>query len=216
MPRFESVEAQHARPEAQCLERRDAVLRGHAETLGEWMLGDLEALTGLPPAPCDAGEKVSPRAPAISTARYGGNACPVPVAAARQGGRVRGHVGEGVIGAVRRALDLGAIGCDAVRHLVLCRVERRPPRLDPDCHPRPPRARVGTTTPSSHLRLMSGAAPRATRRRCCSGIMPGSSSCPASSPGTPSLPGNAPQRAGIILGTCRGSASRNSWSASAG
>ena len=34
-------------------------------------------------------------------------------------------------GAVRDALRLGAIGYDAVKHLLLCRIERRPPRLDP-------------------------------------------------------------------------------------
>ena len=37
-----------------------------------------------------------------------------------------------VHGAIRQALDLGAIGYDAVKHLVLCRIERRPPRLDLD------------------------------------------------------------------------------------
>ena len=33
-------------------------------------------------------------------------------------------------GAVKDALRLGAIGYDAVKHLVLCRIERRPPKLD--------------------------------------------------------------------------------------
>ena len=61
--------------------------------------------------------------------------------------------------AVRQALDLGAIGYDAVKHLVLCRVERRPPRLDLDCYPYLPRARVETTKAASYMRLMSGAAP---------------------------------------------------------
>lgn len=65
---------------------------------------------------------------------------------------------EHVHGAVCQALDLGAIGYDAIKHLVLCRVERRPPRLDLDCYPYLPRARVETTKPSSYLRLMSGAA----------------------------------------------------------
>ena len=32
-------------------------------------------------------------------------------------------------GAVKDALRLGAIGYDAVKHLVLCRIERRPPKL---------------------------------------------------------------------------------------
>ena len=40
-----------------------------------------------------------------------------------------------VHGAVRQALDLGAIGYDAVKHLVLCRIERRPPKLDLDVYP---------------------------------------------------------------------------------
>lgn len=63
-----------------------------------------------------------------------------------------------VHGAVRQALDLGAIGYDAIKHLVLCRVERRPPRLDLDFYPYLPRARVETTRPSSYLSLMSGTA----------------------------------------------------------
>ena len=40
-------------------------------------------------------------------------------------------------------LRLGAIGFDAVKHLVLCRIERRPPRLNLDVYPYLPRARVG-------------------------------------------------------------------------
>jgi transposase len=63
-----------------------------------------------------------------------------------------------VHGAVRQALDLGAIGYDAVKHLVLCRIERRPPRLDLDVYPYLPRARVETTKPASYMSLMSGAA----------------------------------------------------------
>jgi hypothetical protein len=64
-----------------------------------------------------------------------------------------------VHGAVRQALDRGAIGCDAVKHPVLCRVERRPPRLDLDGYRSLPRARVETTKPSSYMSLMSGTAP---------------------------------------------------------
>jgi transposase len=63
-----------------------------------------------------------------------------------------------VHGAVCQALALGAIGYDAVKHLVLCRIERRPPRLDLDIYPYLPRARVETTKPSSYLSLMSGTA----------------------------------------------------------
>ena len=40
----------------------------------------------------------------------------------------------------------GAIGFDAVKHLVLCRIERRPPRLDLTVYPYLPRATVATTS----------------------------------------------------------------------
>ena len=59
-------------------------------------------------------------------------------------------------GAVKQALDMGAIGFDAVKHLVLCRIERRPPRLDMAIYPYLPRARVETTSARSYMRLLSG------------------------------------------------------------
>ena len=65
---------------------------------------------------------------------------------------------EHVNGAIRQALDLGAIGYDAVKHLVLCRIERRPPRLDLDIYPYLPKAVVETTKPASYAVLLSGAA----------------------------------------------------------
>ncbi len=61
--------------------------------------------------------------------------------------------------AIHHALRLGAIGFDAVKHLVLCRVERRPPRLDLEIYPYLPRARVATTSASSYLSLLSGGGP---------------------------------------------------------
>jgi len=63
-----------------------------------------------------------------------------------------------VVGAVRHALDLGAIGYDAVKHLVLCRIERRPPRLDLDVYPFLPRAQVETTKAADYRVLMPGTA----------------------------------------------------------
>ena len=64
-----------------------------------------------------------------------------------------------VHGAVDDALALGAIGFDAVKHLVLCRVEKRPPKLDLDVYPYLPRATVGKTSPASYLCLMGRGAP---------------------------------------------------------
>lgn len=60
--------------------------------------------------------------------------------------------------AVKKALKLGAVGFDAVKHLVLCQVEKRPPRLDLDVYPYLPRATVKTTQAASYMALMSEAA----------------------------------------------------------
>jgi len=62
-------------------------------------------------------------------------------------------------GAVKDALRLGAIGYDAVKHLVLCRIEQRPPKLDLDIYPFLPRARVATTSAASYMNLLAGTAP---------------------------------------------------------
>jgi len=53
---------------------------------------------------------------------------------------------------------LGAIGYDAVKHLVLCRIERRPPKLDLDIYPYLPRANVATTAAASYMSLLGGGA----------------------------------------------------------
>jgi transposase len=58
--------------------------------------------------------------------------------------------------AVKTALRMGAVGFDAIKHLVLCQVERRPPKLDLDVYPYLPRANVGTTSASSYMCLMAG------------------------------------------------------------
>ena len=63
---------------------------------------------------------------------------------------------DDVQSAVNDALRLGTIGFDAVKHLLLCRVERRPPRLDLDDYPYLPRARVDTTSPDSYMTLVVG------------------------------------------------------------
>ena len=62
---------------------------------------------------------------------------------------------EELAAAVDDALRLGAFGFDAVKHLVLCRIERRPPRLDLDVYPYLPRARVATTSAKSYMSLLS-------------------------------------------------------------
>ena len=60
-----------------------------------------------------------------------------------------------VTSAVEDALRLGAISFDAVRHLLLCRIERRPPRLDLDNWPHLPMATVCTTLAGDYMALLS-------------------------------------------------------------
>lgn len=57
--------------------------------------------------------------------------------------------------AVKKALQLGTVGFDAIKHLVLCRVEKRPPKLNLDVYPYLPRAKVETTSVASYMALMS-------------------------------------------------------------
>ena len=61
---------------------------------------------------------------------------------------------DDVHAAVREALRLGAIGYDAVKHLVLCRIERRPPKLDLTIYPYLPRVAVATTSARSYMALL--------------------------------------------------------------
>jgi transposase len=65
---------------------------------------------------------------------------------------------EDVAGGVRDAIDRGVIGFDAVKHLVLCRIERRPARLDMTVYPYLPRANVAITSARTYLDLLTGAA----------------------------------------------------------
>ncbi len=60
--------------------------------------------------------------------------------------------------AVREALRVGAIGFDAIKHL-LCRIERRPPRLDLDVYPYLPKAHVETTSAKAYMSLICGSRP---------------------------------------------------------
>ena len=63
-----------------------------------------------------------------------------------------------VSGAIQDALRLGAIGFDAVKHLVLCRLEHRPPRLDRAQYPHLPAPRVTTTAAADYLALLGAGA----------------------------------------------------------
>ena len=242
---FESFEALNACLEQRCMERMDAKLRGHTETIGHRMERDLEALLPLPPVVYDACEKHAGRVSSLSLVRYRTNDYSVPMAYGHRDVLVRGYVDQVVIscgsevitrhprsyqrddfvydpihylpllerkpgtldqaaplqgrelpeefGALRRllesrmgrrgkreyvqvlrlletfsqqevaaavkdALRLGAISFDAVKHLVLCRFEGRPPRLDLELYPYLPRVRVSTTSAGDYMTLLTGRA----------------------------------------------------------
>ena len=57
--------------------------------------------------------------------------------------------------AIEDALLLGTISFDAVRHLLLCRIERRPPRLDMENYPHLPPAQVRTTQAADYMTLLA-------------------------------------------------------------
>jgi hypothetical protein len=57
--------------------------------------------------------------------------------------------------AVEDALHLGTISFDAVKHLLLCRIEQRPSRLDMQNYPHLPLARVRTTQASDYMSLLA-------------------------------------------------------------
>ena len=65
---------------------------------------------------------------------------------------------DDVAAAVRDAIARGAIGFEAVKHLVLCRIERRPPRLDMTVYPYLPQAHVAMTLAKTYLGLLTEAA----------------------------------------------------------
>jgi hypothetical protein len=56
---------------------------------------------------------------------------------------------------LQQALQLQALSFDAVKHLVLCRMERKPPRLDLENYPHLPAPQVATTAASDYLLLLA-------------------------------------------------------------
>ena len=97
IPSFESFDALNAHLEECCLERMDARLRGHTETIGQRMERDLDALLPLPAVAYDACEKQAGRVSSLSLVRYRTNYYAVPVAYGHRDVLVRGYVGQVVI-----------------------------------------------------------------------------------------------------------------------
>ena len=62
---------------------------------------------------------------------------------------------DDVTSAVHDAIARGAVGFDAVKHLVLCRIERRPPRLNMTIYPYLPKPVVTATSARSYMDLLN-------------------------------------------------------------
>ena len=56
--------------------------------------------------------------------------------------------------AIVAAHGLGVISFDAIKHLVLCAIEQRPPKLDLTLYPHLPSASVGMTEAVDYLSLL--------------------------------------------------------------
>ena len=97
VPSFESFEALNAHLERRCLARMDARLRGHAESIGQRLERDLEALRPRPEAPYDACDQPAGRVSSLSLVRYRTNDYSAPVAYGHWDGMVKGYVDQVVI-----------------------------------------------------------------------------------------------------------------------
>ena len=97
IPSFANFEALNTYLEQRCLERMDAKLRGHSETIGQRMERDLEVLLPLPPVAYDACEKQAGRVSSLSLVRYRTNDYSAPVAYGHRDVLVRGYVDQVVI-----------------------------------------------------------------------------------------------------------------------
>ena len=97
IPAVESFQALNAHLEGRCLERMDAVLRGHTETIGQRMERDLDALLPLPAAAYDACDQPASRVSSLSLVRYRTNDYSVPVAYGHRDVLVKGYVDRVVI-----------------------------------------------------------------------------------------------------------------------
>src|SRR6202049_2302053 len=65
---------------------------------------------------------------------------------------------DDVLAGIRAALERGVVGLGAFKHRVLCRIKRRPPRLNLKVYPYLPQATVATTMAKSYLSLLAGGA----------------------------------------------------------
>src|ERR671926_711084 len=87
----------NAHLERRCLDRLDHRVRGHTESIGEWLKRDLAAPQTRPGAPYEACDRKAGRVSALSLVRYDRNDYSVPTAYGHRAVLVRGYVEEVLI-----------------------------------------------------------------------------------------------------------------------
>src|SRR5476649_809795 len=92
LPVADSFEALNARLLDACTKRRQAILRGHPETIDQRMQADAAAFMPLPPAPYDACHKAATRVSSLSLVRYKNNDYSVPTRYGHQEVLAKGYV----------------------------------------------------------------------------------------------------------------------------
>ncbi len=135
IPSLKSFDALNAHLEQRCLERMDARLRGHTETIGQRMERDLDALLPLPPVAYDACDKQPGRVSSLSLVRYRTNDYSVPATCGHRDVLVRGYVdavviscGTEIIAKHPGSYERDDFVYDPIRYLPL--LERRPGALN--------------------------------------------------------------------------------------
>ena len=91
-PEAPSFDALNARFLEQCVERRQAILRGHEHSIGDRLVADLTAFMPLPTVPFDPCHMVTGRASSMALVRYRTNDYSVPTAYAHQEVVIKGYV----------------------------------------------------------------------------------------------------------------------------
>ena len=194
IPSFESFDALNAYLERRCLERMDARLRGHTESIGQRMERDLDALLPLPPVAYDACEKQAGRVSSLSLVRYKTNDYSAPVAFGHRDVLVRGYVdrvviscGSEVIARHTRSYERDDFVYDPIHYLPL--LERE------DWRPGPGRAATGMG-PARGVRHFAQAAGRVAAGRSDGPADESGLGAPSEEVGGRGLPGQGPDCAG--------------------
>lgn len=135
IPRASSWDELNAYLETSCRKRRERILRGHKETIGERFERDRVAMLPLPATLYEACEKLSTRVSSLSLVRYRANDYSVPTQYGHRQVWVKGYVHEVVITCAseviarhERSYEREAVVFDPLHYLAL--IEQKTRALD--------------------------------------------------------------------------------------